>query len=46
MHPIICLHGPYFLVPWNIHVLCNLQCATRGIAMHGVAMHVAATQDA
>ena len=25
------LHGPRFLMAWNIHVLCNSSCATRGI---------------
>ena len=40
MHPIACLYGPRFLMAWNIHV----SCATWGIAMHGVAMHVIATQ--
>ena len=29
---------------WNIHVLCNLQCATHGIVIHGVATHITATQ--
>ena len=42
--PITCLRGPRFLVAWNIHVLCNLPYATRGITMHEVAMHVTAAQ--
>ena len=29
------LHGPCFLVAWNIHVSCNSSCATRGIITHG-----------
>ena len=24
MHPHACLHGPHFLIAWNIQVLCNL----------------------
>ena len=32
---------------WNIHVLCNLLCATYGIVMHGIVtlwnMHIMAT---
>ena len=43
-NPIMCLRGPCFLVVWNIHVSCNLLCPICGIAMHGVAMHVTATQ--
>ena len=31
----MCLREPRFLVAWNIHVSCNLSCATDGIAMHG-----------
>ena len=30
------LCGPHFLVVWNIHVLCNSSCATRGIVTHGI----------
>ena len=28
------LRGPHFLVAWNMHVLCNSSCATRGIITH------------
>ena len=42
--PITCLRGPHFLVMWNIHVSCNLPCATHGIAMLGVAMCVTTMQ--
>ena len=33
-NPIMCLHGPQFLIAWNIHTSCNLLCA-HGIATHG-----------
>ena len=42
--PIMCLHGLCFLMVWNIHVSCNLLCATCGIVRHRVAMHVTAMQ--
>ena len=42
--PVICLHGPRFLVAWNIRVSCNLPCATCVIVRHGVAMRVTAMQ--
>ena len=42
--PVTCLHGPCFLVVWNIHILCNLSCAMRGIVRNGVTMCVTATQ--
>ena len=29
---------------WNIHILCNLQCATHVIVIHGVTTHVTAPQ--
>ena len=35
-HPVTWLRGPRFLVAWNIHVLCNSSCATRGIIMRAV----------
>ena len=48
-NPVTWLHGPRFLVAWNIHVSCNSSCATheivtrgiitRGIVMHGTIMH-------
>ena len=31
-----------FLMAWNIHGLCNLPCATCGIARHEIAMRVTA----
>ena len=37
--PVTCLHGPRFLVAWNIYISCNLPCATRAIAMHRIAVH-------
>ena len=43
--PVICLHGLRFLMVWNIHVSCNLLCATCGIVRHRVAMHVTAMQE-
>ena len=45
MHPCyVFLHGPSFLMAWNIHVSCNLSCATYEIPRHGVAMRVTATE--
>ena len=38
-NPVTFLCGPYFLMAWNIHVLCNLSSAMRGIAMHAIVMH-------
>ena len=35
-NPITWLHGPHFLVAWNIHVSCNLSCATHGIVTCGI----------
>ena len=40
---IMCLYGPCFLMAWNIHISCNLLCATRGIATHRIAMRGVAT---
>ena len=40
--PVMCLRGPHFLVAWDIHILCNLPCATCGIIRHGVGTHVTA----
>ena len=43
---VTCLHGPCFVVAWNIYILCNLLCATMfGIAFHGVATDVTAMQE-
>ena len=42
--PAMCLHGPRFLIAWNILISCNLPCAMHGIVRHGVATHVTATQ--
>lgn len=28
INPVTCLHGPRFLVAWDIHASCNLSCAT------------------
>ena len=41
-NPITWLRRPCFLMAWNIHVLCNLSCATRGIITPGTATHVIA----
>ena len=46
-NPVMCLHGPRFLMAWNIHVSCNLSCATwnshvwsiRIVATHAIAMN-------
>ena len=40
---VTCLHGPYFLMAWNIQVSCNLPCGTCGIVSLGLAMRVTAT---
>ena len=37
-NPVTWLHGPHFLMAWNIHVSCNSSCATCGIVMHGIFM--------
>ena len=37
--PVTCLREPRFLVAWNIHVSCNLLCATRGIVTREIATH-------
>ena len=42
--PVTCLHGPCFLVVWNMHISCNLLCTMCRIATHGVATCVTATQ--
>ena len=42
--PVMCLHGPHFLVAWNMHISCNLPPATHGISTFGVAVHVTAMQ--
>ena len=38
-NPIMWLHGPCFLVAWNIHISCNLSCAMCGIVMRGIITH-------
>ena len=45
-NPVTRLRGPRFLEAWNIHILCNLLCAMRGITtrinvmgMHTITMH-------
>ena len=35
---VTCLHGPLFVVVWNIHILCNLLCATCEVATRVIAM--------
>ena len=42
--PVTCLREPRFLVAWNIHALCNLSCATRGIVSHACNTHTLATR--
>ena len=41
--PVMCWHRPCFLRVWNIHVSCNLPCATHGMAMRRIAIHGKAT---
>ena len=35
-NPFTWLHGPHFLVVWNMHISCNLSCATCGIVTSGI----------
>ena len=36
-NPVISLHGPRFLMAWNIQISCNILYAKCEIAIHGVA---------
>ena len=38
------LRGPRLLVAWNIHVSCNLSCATRGIVTRGIITRAIVTR--
>ena len=37
--PVTWLHGPRFLMAWDIHVSCNSSCATHGIVTRGIVTH-------